>query len=92
MSDSSRPLSDSSRHLSDSCGTCIYFNTRAYLCRRFPESVIKRSDDWCGEHKGAVFKSEGTLSGVSNNSNTNVTTLDTPPKKTRRRRNTRSSG
>jgi len=43
------------------CGNCVFMNTTALgsnpntgLCRRYPQSVNKRIEDWCGEHKYAT--------------------------------------
>jgi hypothetical protein len=41
------------------CGTCRFYDARLrglvwhgpYLCRRYPSTVQKRLDEWCGEYQ-----------------------------------------
>lgn len=36
------------------CATCPYLSSKPTLagtvCKRFPTAILKRPDDWCGEH------------------------------------------
>lgn len=46
-----------------SCGNCQFFVSEgdgtAGYCRRFPASVRRRADYWCGEYKRRVVQKGG---------------------------------
>jgi hypothetical protein len=38
---------------SDNCSSCLFFTEGGHIgtCKRYPNSVIKSPNEWCGEYK-----------------------------------------
>jgi hypothetical protein len=41
------------------CGICVYYKSAEIMgsCRRYPRSITKHKNEWCGEFKEAEFVS-----------------------------------